>query len=120
MTSEGTDHFESLDVTERKDFYKTLKQELAKAIPVNLERITSNENVETDTSTAENQIFLSININKDEAGQERSVSFAIKDLDELIRHKAITIIGSGESSRYLDQDYGYRPIRKDLFNIDFY
>src|ERR1044072_3731619 len=106
LTSKGTDYFESLSNAERKDFYKKLRQELANAIPVNLERITSNENVETDSSVTPRQIFLSINIKKSEDEQEISVNLAIKDLDELIKHKSITVIGSGDSSRYLDEVYG--------------
>ena len=87
---------------------------MAKAIPVSLERITSKGITEIDASAAEKQILLSIDINKDETGQERSVNLAVKDLDELIRHKAITVIGSGETSKYLDPGYGYELIRKNF------
>jgi len=75
---------------------------LANAIPISPEWITSNENTETDPLTILKQIFLSINIKKDKTKQERSVNLAIKDLQKLIEHKAITVIGSDESSRYLD------------------
>ncbi len=90
---------------------------MADAIPVSPERITSNENTETDPSASPKQIFLSINIKKDETKQERSVNLAIKDLQNLIEHKAITVIGSGESSRYLDEKYRYMPIRKNFIHI---
>ena len=90
---------------------------MANAIPISPEWITSNENTETDPLTILKQIFLSINIKKDETKQERSVNLAIKDLDKLIKHKAITAIGSGELLRYLDQEYGYKPIRKNFIHM---
>ena len=117
LTLEGTNHFKSLDDAGRKDFHENLRKELANAIPINLNRITSSENVETDSSVTPKRIFLSINIERDEIEQEISVNFAIKYLNELIKHKSITVIGSGESSKYLDQDYGYKPFRKNFVFI---
>src|SRR5687767_3520683 len=66
LTSYGTTYFENfLNDTYRKDFYMKLKKELADAIPISPDRITTNENAETDTSIPlglPKQIFLSINI----------------------------------------------------------
>ncbi len=115
MTPEGTKYFESLDDEGRKDFYMKLRQELADAIPVSFNRITTNENNEIDTSIPSKQILLSINIEKDETKQERSVGLAINDLDHLIKHQSITVISFGESSNYLDKEYGYKPFRKISF-----
>ena len=118
MTSEGTDYFERLNNTEREDFYKRLRQELAIAIPVNLERVTSNKNVEIDSSVTPQQIFLSINIEKNEDERGMFINLATKNLDELIKHKSITVIGFGKSSRYLDQVYGYKLIRKNFHSYE--
>jgi len=123
LTPEGTKHFESLkdDDKRRKEFYEKLREELAIAIPADLERITTTERVEIDTSIPSDfpkQIFLSINIEKpkkDKTEQERSADLLLKDLDSLIRHKPVTPIAFGENSRYLDQDYGYKPLRKNSF-----
>ena len=123
MTSEGTVYFENLkhDNKRREEFYEKLRQELAIAIPADLERITTTERVEIDTSIPSDfpkQIFLSINIEKPKnrkTEQERSADLLLKDLDSLIRHKPVTPIAFGENSRYLDQDYGYKPLRKNSF-----
>ncbi len=123
MTPEGTVYFESLrdDDNRRKEFYEKLRQELADAIPVSSERIVTTDRVETDTSISSDspkQIFLSINIDKlkkRKTEQERSADILLKNLDSLIRNKPITPIASGEITRYLDQNYGYQPLRKNLF-----
>ena len=115
LTPEGSAYFESLNHVERELFYTELRQELANAIPVKLERITTNGNAETDISVSPKQILLSINIVKAETKQEKTVASVIGDLDTLIRNKPITVIASGNSSRYLNQEYGYKPFRKDSF-----
>jgi len=112
LSSEGTDHFNKLSDSERKNFYTQLKQELANAIPVRLERITSNGKSEIDNSVS--RTILSINIEKGE-NNEVSVTSAIKDLDILIRKQHFTLIGFGDSSKYLDQEYGYQTFRKNSF-----
>ncbi|CAG8753079.1 13711_t:CDS:1, partial [Funneliformis mosseae] len=109
LTPEGTVYFESLDDDGRKDFYAKLRQELADAIPIDPRRLTTNGNFETDTSTSPKQFFLSINVEQDKNKQKISVSSAIKDLDTLIKNKPYTAISNGESTSYLDQDFGYKP-----------
>jgi len=117
LTSEGTAYFENLDVVGREAFYIKLRQELANAIPVNPERITTNGNFETDTLVSPKQVRLSINIKKDASKQELSVASAVKDLDTLIRYKPFTIIAFGESTKYLDQAFGYKTSCKKSFII---
>ncbi|CAG8457748.1 3633_t:CDS:10 [Funneliformis mosseae] len=108
LTANGTVYFNSLNESEQKNFFTKLRQELADAIPVSHERVTTNEKTQIDSSTSPKQIFLSIDINKDKTKQERTVSYAIKALDNLIRNKTITVIEYGEYSRYLDENYGYQ------------
>ncbi len=117
LTPEGTVYFESLkdDDKRRKEFYEKLREELAIAIPADLERITTTKRVEIDTSVFPKQIFLSINIKKPKTKQERSVDSLVEHLDSLIKHKPITLIAFGENSKYLDQGYGYKPNRKGSF-----
>ncbi|CAG8503331.1 5032_t:CDS:10 [Funneliformis mosseae] len=114
LTAEGTFVYESLDEDGRKDFYANLMRELAYAIPISQNRITTNGKFETDPSVSPKQIILSINIEKDKTKQERTVNLAVEDLNTLIENKPITLIGSGEFSKYLDQDYGYKFSRNFL------
>ena len=117
MTSEGTAHFKSLkdDKFKRKEFFDNLRLELAKTIPVSPERITSNGRHEIDTSVSPGQYILSINIKRVKTKEELSVNSAAEDLNTLIKYKLITPIGSGKYSKYLDHEYGYKTIRKNLF-----
>ncbi|CAG8527285.1 6538_t:CDS:10 [Funneliformis mosseae] len=115
LTANGTVYFESLNERERKIFTTKLTEELADAIPVSHKRVTTNERIETDALAPQKQIFLSININQDETRKERTVKFAIRDLDNLIKNKFITVIASGEASKYLDDSYGYHRLPDPLF-----
>jgi hypothetical protein len=117
LTAEGTVFFKSFNYNKikRKEFFDNLKSELAKAVPVIPERITTNERHEIDISIPRGQpeqYILSINIEKTKNRAERSADLVAKDLDILIRNKLVTVIGSGEYSNYLDHEYGYEPIRK--------
>ncbi len=115
MTEEGTNHFESLNESGRKDFFEKLKQELANAIPVKPERIKTDGRsaIETIKTSQKNQIVLFIKIEKDKTGKERPANLAAKDLNTLITNKIITVLASGETSKYLDQNYGYQTPSKN-------
>ncbi|PKC02710.1 hypothetical protein RhiirA5_424842 [Rhizophagus irregularis] len=112
LTPEGTTDFKSFkhDRIKVKEFFDNLTHELAKAVPVGQERITTNYRHEIDTSASPEQYILSINIKKAKNKDDKNVNSIASDLDTLIRNKLITVIGSGEYSNYLDKDYGYEPI----------
>jgi hypothetical protein len=114
LTVEGTAYFKSFkhDKIKRKEFFDKLTQELAKAIPVSPERITTNGRHEIDTSVSPEQYIISLNIKK--AKNSRPVNLVASDLNTLIKNKLITVIGSGEYTNYLDSEYGYETIRKNL------
>ena len=117
MTPDGTTYYRNLTSHDKKQFYADLETELALAIPIRTERITSNKNFEIDISLPRNspeQLILSINIVGGEVG-EKSVDSAIEDLDTLIRNKFVTVISSGEYSKYLDERFGYERLRKNSF-----
>ncbi|GBC40317.2 hypothetical protein GLOIN_2v1834901 [Rhizophagus irregularis DAOM 181602=DAOM 197198] len=110
LTSDGTTYFKSFkhDKLKRKEFFDNLTSELAKAVPVGSERITTNERYEIDTSVSPEQYILAINIKKAKNKDEKSDNSIAEDLDTLIKNKLITVIGSGEYSNYLDHEYGYK------------
>ncbi|PKC02713.1 hypothetical protein RhiirA5_424845 [Rhizophagus irregularis] len=117
LTAEGTTYFKSFkhDKIKRKEFFDNLTQELAKAVPVGPERITTNERHEIDTSVSPEQYILSINIKRAKnSNDSRSVNLVASDLNTLIKYKLITVIGSGVYTIYLDEEYGYEPIPRWL------
>jgi hypothetical protein len=121
LTVEGTVQFKGFKDNElkRKEFFDNLTLELAKAVPVSQERITTSGRHEIDTSVTPEQYILSINIEKAKNKGERSVDSIANDLDILIKNKLITVIGSGAYSNYLDHVYGYETIRKNLIFFFF-
>ncbi|RGB30788.1 hypothetical protein C1646_764887 [Rhizophagus diaphanus] len=112
LTIDGTSHFKSIkhDKIKRKEFFDNLRLELAKAIPVSSERITTSGRHQIDTTVSPEQYILSINIKKAKNKGERSVNSIAEDLNTLIKNKLITVIGSGSYSNYLDHEYGYETI----------
>ncbi|PKY51564.1 hypothetical protein RhiirA4_494158 [Rhizophagus irregularis] len=123
LTSDGTTYFKSFenDKVKVKEFFDNLTQELAKAIPVGPERITTNRRHEIDTSVSSEQYVLSIDIKMTNNKTERNASLIVSDLDTLIKNKLTTVIGSGDYTNYLDGQYGYqiipRWIEKNLSNV---
>ncbi|CAB4384420.1 unnamed protein product [Rhizophagus irregularis] len=114
LTAEGTTYFKSFkhDKIKVREFFDNLTQELAKAIPVGAERITTNGKYKTDTSVLPERYILYINIKKAKNKTDRSVNLVTNDLNALIQYKIITVIGSGEYSKYLDDEYGYVIMRR--------
>ncbi|GBC15759.2 hypothetical protein GLOIN_2v1780441 [Rhizophagus irregularis DAOM 181602=DAOM 197198] len=109
LTSDGFGYFVSFidDEVKIKEFFDNLTQELAKAIPVSPERITTNRRYEIETDTS---CILSIDIERTNNKTERKSSLIVSDLDTLIKNKLTTVIGSGEYTNYLDAEYGYQII----------
>ncbi|RGB30358.1 hypothetical protein C1646_765459 [Rhizophagus diaphanus] len=123
LNSDGTNYFKSIkyDKLKYKEFFDNLTRELAKAIPVSSERVTTSEKYEIDTSVSPEQYILSINIEKAKNEDEISVNLAANDLNILIKNKFVTLIGSGIYSNYLDHKYGYvtkpRWIEENLIKL---
>ncbi|PKY25102.1 hypothetical protein RhiirB3_510110 [Rhizophagus irregularis] len=114
LTDEGTSHFKIFEHNKIKvrDFFYNLTQELANAVPVGPERITTNGKYEIDTSVLPERYILYISIKKAKEITDTSVNLVANDLNALIQYKIITVIGSGEYSKYLDDEYGYVTIRR--------
>ncbi|CAG8556856.1 5591_t:CDS:2, partial [Funneliformis mosseae] len=108
LTIDGTNYFDSLNEIARNVFITNLTKELADAIPISSDRIIINKKTEIDPS--EEQMILSIKIQHDESKQEIPTSLATKDLDILIKNKLVTVIGTGDASKYLDGVYGFQSL----------
>ncbi|RIA94213.1 hypothetical protein C1645_734970 [Glomus cerebriforme] len=117
LTQNGTNDFLGLSKLDRKKFYTTLLNELADAIPVNRDRITSNFRVMYDTSKNPKQIILSVKVSYDmdsalkllSSGSlnQISVDSIANDLNSMIKNKTVTVFAYGETSKYLDGGYGF-------------
>ncbi|CAG8470112.1 8706_t:CDS:2 [Funneliformis mosseae] len=108
LNPEGSGHFEKLDEDGKAKFIRKLQEELADAILISRDRVGSNEHSQIDVSAPE-QIILSIDIKTTDDNNERTVPLAVEDLNTLIVNKFITSLAEGENSKYLDENYGYKP-----------
>ncbi|RHZ82401.1 hypothetical protein Glove_109g261 [Diversispora epigaea] len=108
LTTEGTEHYENLNSTGKDQFFANLHLELSKIIPVNITRLSSNKKTQVDTTVGSNrQIFISLNI--ESSKEERSVASIIDDLNEMIKYKSMTSISLNPTTKYLDEDFGFKP-----------
>ena len=84
LTENGTKFFRSIQGDKGKldEFFEKLTLEMANAIPISPNRVTTNQRFQIDTEADPEQILLSINIEKDHTGGlERSIDDAATDLE---------------------------------------
>ncbi|CAG8620657.1 8348_t:CDS:2 [Dentiscutata erythropus] len=107
LTLDGTTYYESQDSNK---FFSDLQADISKILPVSTSRLSSNKHVQVDFSISPGrQMFLLLNIEQSRDKNERSVASLIRDLNTMIRNKDITPIGSGNTTKYLDDTYGFVP-----------
>ncbi|PKY43878.1 hypothetical protein RhiirA4_511547 [Rhizophagus irregularis] len=117
LTKAGTAYFDKLNPDQIIEFFDNLTQELTDAVTaVTSTRITTNYRFVIDTSNIESsessskQYLLSIRIDKPNSASERETKLIIKDLNATIQNMDITVLASGNSSKYLEPLYGYVTI----------
>ena len=82
--------------------------ELAGSVPISLKSFHSNNKVMLDKKSR--QYLISVSIKVDE--NERIVKSVTDIIDTMVKNKTYTSILLGKSTQYLDQDYGFKPLRK--------
>ncbi|RHZ82521.1 hypothetical protein Glove_109g301 [Diversispora epigaea] len=116
LTIEGTEYYENLNSTGKHQFFTDLHLELSKIIPVNIKRLSSNEKTQVDNTISSHQRFISLKIESSISSiEERSVAFIINDLNEMITYKNMTSIGLFPTTKYLDENFGFKP-RQNIWN----
>ncbi|CAG8536162.1 5412_t:CDS:2 [Diversispora eburnea] len=105
LTTEGTQHYENLTSTEKHQFFLNLQNELSKIIPINIDKLSSTEKTQVDNTNGRRQLIISIDIKSSK--DERSVDAIVKDLDEMIKYKSMTLISLNPTTIFLDENYGF-------------
>ncbi|GBB97459.1 hypothetical protein RclHR1_00030016 [Rhizophagus clarus] len=118
LTQNGTSHFNSLNSNQKNEFFNNLTQELANAVVVATDRITTNYRFVIDTESSSKQYLLSIKIEKPQYASDRETDLIVKDLIAMIQNMDITVLASGNSSKYLESIYGYETIPRWYENPD--
>ncbi|RHZ82446.1 hypothetical protein Glove_109g274 [Diversispora epigaea] len=114
LTIEGTEYYENLNTTGKDQFFTDLHLELSKIIPVNMTRLRSTRKTQVDTTVSPNhQILISLNI--ESSKEERSVASIVGDLNDMITYKNMTSISLFSTTKYLDENYGFKP-KLNLWN----
>jgi len=64
-------------------------------------------------------VLISYTIKKDTDQNQRSASDLTNDFDTLIKAKSITPIGMNNSTKILDETYGFQPTREYSIMVHF-
>ncbi|CAG8599360.1 555_t:CDS:2, partial [Diversispora eburnea] len=112
LTKEGTEYFENLNTAGKYQFFTDLSLELSEIIPVNnIKRLSLNGKFQVDTTVSPSrQILISLRI--ESSKEERSVASIVDDLNVMITYKNMTSIGLESTTKYLDENFGFKPNQK--------
>lgn len=113
LTHEGTQRYNYLDRSGKRNFLDDLVTELSKIILVSKKRLSLNEITQIDFETGQVRIFLDI----EPSEVKRSVTAIVEDLNTMILFKDISPIGINNITNFLDSDYGYKSSEYILTGI---
>ncbi|CAB4403043.1 unnamed protein product [Rhizophagus irregularis] len=120
LTKEGTKSFEKLSLDGRRGFLSQLRIDLAKSIPVDINRLDYIKCCEYDYSQKPPRILLSLPIKSTTSPHERNVDHIIKDLDILIKNKEVTPISWFGTTNNLEASFGFRRYKNLLDDFKFH
>jgi hypothetical protein len=118
LTEEGTKFFENLSLNDQREILSQLRIDLAKSIPVDINRLDYIKCCEYDRSQKPPKILLSLPVKSTTNPNERNVDHIIKDLDILIKNKEVTPISWFGTTNHLEASFGFRRYRK--YNYYYY
>ncbi|CAG8559589.1 14234_t:CDS:2, partial [Cetraspora pellucida] len=109
LTVDGTKRFQGLSGDAKRNFTYSLIDELIVRIPIDKERLKTNENHQFDPSDL-SKVIISVFISETKDSSDKMITTHIRDyLDQLVRYKNYTNILTGNYTFYLDETYGYHP-----------
>ncbi|GES92183.1 hypothetical protein GLOIN_2v1869233 [Rhizophagus clarus] len=124
LTKDGSTYFEKLNPDQKNKFFDNLTQDLANAVVVATNRITTNYKYVIDTESSNidsssKQYLLSIKIEKPQVASDRETDLIVKDFKVMIQNMDINDLASGNSSKYLESIYGFVTIPRWYENPDY-
>ncbi|CAG8740287.1 17059_t:CDS:2, partial [Rhizophagus irregularis] len=120
LTTEGTEYYEGLSTYDQKRFLSQLRVDLAKSIPIDINRLDNIKFYKFDQSQRPPKILLSLLIKSTRNSNERNVDRIIKDLNILIKEKDITPISWFNTTMFLDANFGFQKNRNLFDEYKFY
>ncbi|CAG8580564.1 3417_t:CDS:2, partial [Dentiscutata heterogama] len=121
LTKSGSQYFQILDNNGKHDFFIILIKELTDMIPIEQERLSSNEHYQLyNPGSDSKQIIIMLSISESRNNNESIASVIKDDLNLLILEKEFTAISGGNVTKYLDESYGFQLIGNNQSFIGFY
>ncbi|CAB5193391.1 unnamed protein product [Rhizophagus irregularis] len=120
LTEEGTKSFEKLSLDGQRGFLSQLRIDLAKSIPVDINRLDYIKCCEYDNSQQLPRILLSLPIKSTTNPHERNVDHIIKDLDILVKNKEVTPISWFGTTNHLEASFGFQRYKNLLDDFKFH
>ncbi|PKK70377.1 hypothetical protein RhiirC2_849977 [Rhizophagus irregularis] len=109
LTVPGTKYFQNLSISDQDQFVDQLLNDIAETVQIQLSRLSKSNVNQIDPSSNQKQLLISIFIEETKNQDEKDVNTIIRDINDAIIYKDQTLIGMGDSTTYLDSDYGFVP-----------
>ncbi|RIA86157.1 hypothetical protein C1645_856618 [Glomus cerebriforme] len=116
LTAEGTKIFEDLSSNNKSEFLSRLKIDLAKSIPVDVDRLDNIKCCEYEND----KILLSLPIKSTANLNNRNVDHIMNDLNILIQNKEFTPISWFGTTNLIDASFGFQRTRNFLDDLKFH
>ncbi|CAG8708201.1 19983_t:CDS:2, partial [Rhizophagus irregularis] len=109
LTVPGTKYFQNLSISDQDQFVDQLLNDIAETVQIQLSRLSKSNVNQIDPSSNQKQLLISIFIEETKNQDEKDVNTIIRDINDAIIYKDQTLIGMGDSTTYLDSNYGFVP-----------
>ncbi|CAG8551518.1 11734_t:CDS:2 [Paraglomus brasilianum] len=91
----------------QNSFIDSLIEKLAKLIPIDSSRITTNRHNQPDPDAPAHQLLFPVTIKSSDDHSQRTVQQIIGDLDDLIKNKYYNSFSRENFTSHLDEQYGF-------------
>ncbi|CAG8623968.1 1287_t:CDS:10 [Paraglomus occultum] len=108
LNLDESQHFDSLNNDGKSAFFDDLTNALVDIIPVEPSRLTTSKLFQTTTVGTDDLVLISYTIKKTTDQNQRSANDLANDLDTLVKYKSITPVGMNNSTKFLDETYGFQ------------
>ncbi|CAG8450941.1 1419_t:CDS:10, partial [Scutellospora calospora] len=107
LTVNGTQQFEQLSSSDKKNFLNELCKELASVIPTSSSRLIPMDRYERDPNTPEPQIQLALTITSTSDISQRNSFHIYENLNTLIINRDYTSLSLLKHTQYIDSTYAF-------------
>ncbi|CAG8472977.1 14603_t:CDS:10 [Cetraspora pellucida] len=109
LSENGTDYFNALNPDEKSSFISSLTEELVQSLSTDTSRLYFTGHVNVDLTTPQQQKLCELKIIDSKDLSQPNAKQIMDDINELIKHKYVTILATLPHAGYIDETYPFKP-----------